>query len=102
MSIHGQYADEDLQALIAADRPDVIWFPAQVPETYSYTLSVALAAGPALVVSSLGALSERVSAHPRARVVRWDATPKEWNDALLEAGAPGVASRPALASVAIQ
>jgi len=85
LSVHGQYAEADLPMLISATRPDVIWFPAQVPETYSYTLSAALAAGTAIVVSSLGALAERVSGHPNAFVVRWDATPAEWNDALLSA-----------------
>jgi glycosyltransferase involved in cell wall biosynthesis len=102
LSIHGQYDDEGLPALIAAERPDVIWFPAQVPETYSYTLSVALAAGAAIVVSALGALAERAAGHPRALAVRWDATPAEWNEALLKAGAPGSAARPALSRVAIK
>jgi hypothetical protein len=102
LSIHGQYAEEGLTTLIAAERPDVIWFPAQVPETYSYTLSVALAAGTAIVVSALGALAERASGHPRAVVVRWDATPAEWNEALLKAGALGSIMRPALSRVAIK
>jgi GT2 family glycosyltransferase/glycosyltransferase involved in cell wall biosynthesis len=102
LSIHGQYADEGLATLIAAERPDVIWFPAQVPETYSYTLSVALAAGAAIVVSALGALVERAAGHPRAMVVRWDATPAEWNEALLKAGALGSAARPALSRVAVK
>jgi GT2 family glycosyltransferase/glycosyltransferase involved in cell wall biosynthesis len=102
LSIHGQYADEGLATLIAAEHPDVIWFPAQVPETYSYTLSVALAADTAIVVSALGALPERASGHPRAVVVRWDATPAEWNEALLKAGALGSTTRPALSRVAIK
>jgi O-antigen biosynthesis protein len=102
LSIHGQYAEEGLTTLIAAERPDVIWFPAQVPETYSYTLSVALAAGTAIVVSALGALAERASGHPRVVVVRWDAKPAEWNEALLKAGALGSITRPALSRVAIK
>jgi glycosyltransferase involved in cell wall biosynthesis len=102
LSIHGQYGDEDLATLIAAERPDVIWFPAQVPETYSYTLSAALSSGAAIVVSGLGALPERVSGHARALIVRWDATPAEWNEALLKAGAPGSTARPALTRVAIK
>jgi glycosyltransferase involved in cell wall biosynthesis len=101
LSIQGQYADEDLATLIASERPDVIWFPAQVPETYSYTLSAALAAGTAIVVSALGALPERTSSHPRAVVVRWDATPAEWNEALLKAGALGASTRPSLSRVAV-
>ncbi len=102
LSVHGQYADQGLATLLAAERPDVIWFPAQVPETFSYTLSVALAAGTAIVVSALGALPERVVGHPRALVVRWDATPAEWNDALLKAGSLGTSARSALSKVAFQ
>ncbi len=102
LSVHGQYEDGGLALLIAAERPDVIWFPAQVPETYSYTLSVALAAGSAIVVSGLGALPERVAGHPRAMVVRWDATPAEWNDALLKVVALGASARSSLAKVAIK
>ncbi len=86
VSIHGQYADSDLPALIAAERPDVIWFPSQVPETYSYTLSAALDAGTAIVASAIGALPERLSGNPRAALLAADATPAEWNTALLTAG----------------
>ncbi len=67
----------------------MIWFPAQVPETYSYTLSNALAAGTAIVVSSLGALPSAWRGHPRAQVMRWDASPAEWNEALIKAGRSG-------------
>lgn len=90
VSIHGQYADSELPSLIAAERPDVIWFPSQVPESYSYTLSAALDAGAVIVASALGALPERLAGNPRAVLVSADATPAEWNDALLKAG--GVAS----------
>jgi hypothetical protein len=45
LSIVGQYEEAALPTLLAAEKPDVIFFPAQVPETYSYTLSVALATG---------------------------------------------------------
>ena len=63
LSIFGQYDDAQLPALLAAEKPDVIFFPAQVPETYSYTLSVALASGVPIVASSLGALPERIAGH---------------------------------------
>ena len=92
-STHGEYAEADLPLLIAAERPDVIWFPAQVPETYSYTLSVALASGAAIVASALGAFPERLAGHPRARLVPWNATPGEWNDVLLESAEAIPASR---------
>jgi hypothetical protein len=39
----GQYAESELPALLAKVRPHVVWFPAQWPETYSYTLTAATA-----------------------------------------------------------
>jgi glycosyltransferase involved in cell wall biosynthesis/GT2 family glycosyltransferase len=99
VSIHGQYADSELPSLIAAERPDVIWLPSQVPESYSYTLSAALDAGAVIVASALGALPERLAANPRAVLVSADATPAEWNDALLKAG--GVASVARVLSVRV-
>ncbi|MEP6942908.1 MAG: glycosyltransferase [Betaproteobacteria bacterium] len=93
LSVHGQYAEAELPALISAERPDVIWFPAQVPESYSYTLSAALASGAAIVASALGAFPERLASHPRATLLSPDASAREWNDALLDAGGAVIASR---------
>jgi glycosyltransferase involved in cell wall biosynthesis len=89
LSILGQYDDALLPALLAAEKPDVIFFPAQVPETYSYTLSVALASGVPIVASSLGALPERIAGHARSAAVRWNAPASEWNAALTEAAGIG-------------
>ena len=86
VSIHGQYADSELSALIAAERPDVIWFPSQIPESYSYTLSAALDTDAAIVASAIGALPERLAGNPRALLLPAEATAAEWNDALLTAG----------------
>jgi len=91
LTIHGQYVDADLPGLIGAEKPDVILFPAQVPETYAYTLSVALASGLPIVASGLGAFPERLSGHPRSATVPWNAPPAVWNEALLTAA--GLAQR---------
>jgi glycosyltransferase involved in cell wall biosynthesis len=85
LSIHGQYPEGELPSLLAAERPDVIWFPAQVPESYSYTLSTAMASGVPIVAAALGALPERLASHASARLVPWDAKPEVWNEALLAA-----------------
>jgi GT2 family glycosyltransferase/glycosyltransferase involved in cell wall biosynthesis len=85
LSIVGQYDDTLLPALLAAEKPDVIFIPAQVPETYSYTLSVALASGVPVVASSLGALPERIAGHARSMAVRWNSPASEWNAALMQA-----------------
>jgi glycosyltransferase involved in cell wall biosynthesis len=102
LTIHGQYDDAELAALLAAEKPDVIWFPAQVPETYSYTLSVALASGLPVVASALGAFPERLSGHPRSVDVPWNALPAVWNAALQDAAgvAPARPAAPGRATVA--
>jgi glycosyltransferase involved in cell wall biosynthesis len=85
LTIYGQYVDADLPGLIGAEKPDVILFPAQVPETYAYTLSVALASGLPIVASDLGAFTERLAGHPRSSTVTWNAPAAVWNEALLAA-----------------
>jgi glycosyltransferase involved in cell wall biosynthesis len=97
LSVHGSYADDALPALLAAERPDALFFPAQVPETYAYTLSVALATDVPIVASALGAFPERLAGRPRVRLLPFDAEPVRWNDALLavvrEKGVHDVAAR---------
>jgi GT2 family glycosyltransferase/glycosyltransferase involved in cell wall biosynthesis len=88
LSMSGEYQEGDLGALLAAERPDVLWFPVQWPETYTYTLSAALAVGIPIVASDIGALPERLAAHAAVRLLPWDAPAAAWNDALLAAAPP--------------
>ena len=96
LTIYGQYVDSELPQLIAAEKPDVLLFAAQVPETYAYTLSVALHSGLPIVASALGAFPERLAGVPRSTTVAWNAPPAAWNDALLDAAglAPRVSGTP--------
>jgi hypothetical protein len=71
-----------------------------VPETYAYTLSVALASGLPIVASALGAFTERLAGHPRSANVPWNAPPSTWNEALLAAA--GVSARPLPASPVVR
>ena len=97
LTIYGQYVDSELPVLLAAERPDVLLFAAQVPETYAYTLSVALQSGVPIVASALGAFPERLAGVPRSMTVPWDAPPAAWNDAILAifASAAPAAMQPA-------
>lgn len=56
---HGPYEHGELQEKIECISPDVIWFPANWPETYSYTLSSALLLSYPIVCPNVGAFSER-------------------------------------------
>ncbi|QIL81852.1 methyltransferase domain-containing protein [Diaphorobacter sp. HDW4A] len=80
LSVHGAYKEEELPQLLAWLKPDLIWFPAQWPETYSYTLSAALQAGLPVVVPDIGAFAERVVDRPWTWIHEWDRDAKEWVD----------------------
>lgn len=84
LSVHGPYKDSDLLDIIAQSRPHLIWFPAQCPETYSYTLSAALLAGLPLVVPDIGAFAERVANRPLTWVCPWHWEPEKWNAFFME------------------
>jgi len=57
----GKYKNRDLENLIRKHELDIIFFPAQWPETYSYTLSHALNSGLPIIAPSIGAFPERLS-----------------------------------------
>ncbi len=78
LTIHGPYDDADLPALIERLQPDVIWFPALWPETYSYTLSACLQAGMPVIAPDIGAFPERLANRPWTWIRPWSTTPDEW------------------------
>jgi len=77
--VHGQYDNARLHELIDTIAPDIFWFPAQVPETYGYTLSEVLAAGYPVAVTDLGALAERVAGRPNSWACPLNTSPAAWN-----------------------
>lgn len=83
LSVHGAYLDGDLPQLLEWLQPDLVWFPAQWPETYSYTLSACLAAGLPIVAPELGAFSDRLKGRPWTWLAPWQQTPAQWLELLL-------------------
>jgi GT2 family glycosyltransferase/glycosyltransferase involved in cell wall biosynthesis len=75
---HGPYRNSEVYALVEKIAPDVVWYPAQWPETYSYTLSVALHCGLPVVVPDLGAFPERVAGRTHSAIVHWDTSAEGW------------------------
>ena len=61
--IHGPYEDTHVGALLHAYGADLVLFPNAVPESFSYALSEAWAAGVPVLVPPDGALGERVREH---------------------------------------
>jgi len=84
LTIAGEYPEGRLAELVALERGDALFFPAQCPESFSYTLFAAIASGLPIVATDLGALAERLAGRGNARLVRWDAPASEFNDALVE------------------
>jgi O-antigen biosynthesis protein len=78
LTVHGKYEEADLPALLSWLKPDLVWFPALWPETYSYTLSACLQAGLPVVAPNLGAFSERLQGRAWSWLRPWDATADEF------------------------
>ncbi len=80
LTVHGEYAEADLARLLEWLKPDVAWFPALWPETYSYTLSACLSAGLPVVAPDLGAFPGRLAGRDWSWVCPWNQTPQAWLD----------------------
>ncbi len=78
IAVTGEYREAELPSLLAKVKPHVVWFPAQWPETYSYTLSGAIDAGLPIVASRIGAFPERLEGRPLTWLVDPEASPDEW------------------------
>ena len=101
LGVSGEYPEGRLAQMLAAEAGDVAFFPAQCPETFSYTLGDAMAAGLPIVASALGALPERLAGYARKRLVPWDAPAAAFNDALLAASPATSPSAPPPAAIAL-
>ncbi len=75
---HGPYENADVYHLVGEIDPDVVWFPALWPETYSYTLSIALHMGLPVVAPDIGAFVERVADRAMSTISPWNRSPDDW------------------------
>ena len=83
LSATGSYEADELPRLMAMERPDVLWLPVQVPETFSFTLSTAIASKLPIVASDFGAFPERLKGIENVTLLPFDSSTKTWHDALL-------------------
>jgi glycosyltransferase involved in cell wall biosynthesis len=83
LSVTGSYPDDRLDELLALERADAVLFLSQVPESYSYTLTVAMRSGLPVLAPDLGAFPERLKAYRPATLFDWNAGAATINDALL-------------------
>ncbi len=73
----GPYQNENLQHIIKEADVDAILFPARWPETYSYTLSEALASGLPIIAPNIGAFPERLRSRSMTWLYPFDASNQE-------------------------
>ena len=84
LTIGGSYPEDKALELASLERPDAFLFLSQVPETYSYTLTVAMQSGLPIVATRLGAFPERLQGYRRQALLPPGASAAAINDALLE------------------
>lgn len=60
VTVTGRYDDDDALSTLNGLRPALIWLPSTAPETYSYTLSLAIKSGYPVVAFDLGAVASRL------------------------------------------
>lgn len=58
--VTGRYLEENSQKALESLSPHVVWLPSTWPETYSYTLSIALQAGLPVIAFDIGAIPRRI------------------------------------------
>ena len=63
--VTGEYEQSEVDDLISRVDGDLFWFPAIAPETFSYSLSTALATNLNIVAFDMGAIAERLRATRR-------------------------------------
>jgi O-antigen biosynthesis protein len=80
LTVHGKYRNSDLPGLLERLAPDLTWFPARWPETYSYTLSAALREGLPVAATNLGAIHDRLGGRALSWALPWNASERDWND----------------------
>lgn len=86
-SCSGEYNnDDELISMLDEWKPDIAWFPARCPETYSYTLSAAMACGIPVAATDIGAIAERATCSEDilSWTLPWIARAPEWNDLFVE------------------
>jgi GT2 family glycosyltransferase/2-polyprenyl-3-methyl-5-hydroxy-6-metoxy-1,4-benzoquinol methylase/glycosyltransferase involved in cell wall biosynthesis len=71
----GRYDSHHLGALIVESKFDLILFPSQCPETYSYTLSYALETSLPIIAPDIGAFPERLSGRENTLLYKYGIDP---------------------------
>jgi glycosyltransferase involved in cell wall biosynthesis len=91
----GAYHEAEVYRRLAQARCHLAFLPSVWPETFMYTLSIAMSSRMFVVCFDLGAQAERLRISGSGLLLPWNATPELTNDALV-AAASSLRSRPAV------
>jgi glycosyltransferase involved in cell wall biosynthesis len=91
--VSGDYYDGQVYQRLAQARCHLAFLPSQCPETFMYTLSIAMAARMFVVCFDSGAQAERLRASGAGRILPLETAPESINEAILSA-ARSLADRP--------
>ena len=80
----GKYQQDDLPLLLGSINPDLILFPTQCPETYSYTLSSAILSGRRIMAPNIGAFPERLRKINHAIIYPFNSNAKDLINLILK------------------
>lgn len=72
ITVTGAYVNAEVDDLITRVDPDLIWISSVWPETYSYTLSIALRSGRPVAAFDIGAMGTRLRAAGRGTLIPLD------------------------------
>ena len=78
LTVTGAFKEAELPGLIDSVAPHVIWFPGSAPESFSYTLSAAIASGVAIAATSIGSFPERLANRPFTWLAGQRTSPDGW------------------------
>lgn len=77
ISVLGPYEETKVYKLIANQNINFFWFPALIPETYSYTLSIPIRLGIPVFSTDLGAIATRIVKNGWGRTYPYNLAPDE-------------------------
>ena len=83
IQVRGEYSDAQAWELLLLEHADCVWYPGPYPETWCYTLDLALRSGLPVVAADRGAVAERL--RDGGLLVAPDADAATWCAALMRA-----------------
>ncbi|WP_156825386.1 hypothetical protein [Leptospira yanagawae] len=81
----GRYSDDkSLENFIDEFRLDLVWFPVRIPETFSFTLSMAINKNLFIFAPNVGSFPERLENYPSCQIFHYNSSQNQIFDQLIQ------------------